>query len=419
MIRRLDIAIVGAGVAGLANAILLARSGHRIIVYERFATSRPVGSGLMIQPTGLAALERLGLRARLETLAHRIDRLHGVTATGKTIFDLTYGALGDGWHACGVHRAALHSVLWQCFEAADVALETGFDVVAIETASAGRSRLMATDGRKTPAFDLIIDSAGARSPLRSYVSDKPARPFIYGAVWATIPDTGIAPGALAQRYVDARIMIGHLPVGSLQEGGRPLAALFWSLKPDQHAMWRAGFPGWKDEVVALWPELEKAVETLASPEEFALANYMQFTADRVSHGNVVLTGDSAHCTSPQLGQGANHAMIDAVILADALAVSSDLPAALHLYTAARRRHIAFYQRASAIMTPFFQSDSKLHAMLRDMTFDRLKIIPYLHGEMLRTLAGLKTGLFTWADPAEIVNPLNPAQSPLATTPARA
>lgn len=79
MIRRFDIAIVGAGVAGLANAILLAQSGHRITVYERFATSRPVGSGLMIQPTGLAALERIGLRTSLEARGHRIERLHGVT----------------------------------------------------------------------------------------------------------------------------------------------------------------------------------------------------------------------------------------------------------------------------------------------------------------------------------------------------
>ena len=419
MIRRFDIAIVGAGVAGLANAILLAQSGHRITVYERFATSRPVGSGLMIQPTGLAALERIGLRTSLEARGHRIERLHGVTSKGRTIFDLAYAALGQGWHAVGVHRAALHAVLWQGFEAARVSLESNFDVAALETVSDGRSQLVARDGRRTPGFDLIIDSSGARSPLRTYVSGKTAKPFTYGAVWATIPDTGVAPGVLAQRYVDARIMIGHLPVGSLEEGGPPLAAFFWSLKPDQYAAWRDGFGNWKGDVLRLWPELEAAVGTLSDPADFTLASYVQFTAPQLFRGNIVLTGDSAHCTSPQLGQGANHAVIDAVILADALVTASDLTAALRLYADTRRRHVAFYQRASAVMTPFFQSDSKLYATLRDLTFDRLKIVSYLHGEMLRTLAGLKTGLFTSADPSEIVNPLQREPAAHAAAPARA
>ena len=73
MARAFDIAIIGAGIAGLAAATLLRRAGHRLVVYERFAASRPIGSGLMLQPTGLAALERLGLRGPVEALGARID----------------------------------------------------------------------------------------------------------------------------------------------------------------------------------------------------------------------------------------------------------------------------------------------------------------------------------------------------------
>jgi hypothetical protein len=58
----------------------------------------------------------------------------------------------------------------------------------------------------------------------------------------------------------------------------------------------------------------------------------------------------------------------------------------------------FYQWASAMMTPFFQSDSALLPLLRDGLFDRLRLIPYLRREMLRTLVGVKTGLFASADP---------------------
>lgn len=57
----LDIAIVGCGISGLAAALLLHRQGHRVTLYERLEALRPVGSGLMVQPTGLAVLAKLGL----------------------------------------------------------------------------------------------------------------------------------------------------------------------------------------------------------------------------------------------------------------------------------------------------------------------------------------------------------------------
>jgi 2-polyprenyl-6-methoxyphenol hydroxylase-like FAD-dependent oxidoreductase len=57
----LDIAVAGCGIAGLAAALLLHGRGHAVTLYERFGKPRPLGSGLMIQPTGLAVLEQLGL----------------------------------------------------------------------------------------------------------------------------------------------------------------------------------------------------------------------------------------------------------------------------------------------------------------------------------------------------------------------
>ena len=63
-----DIAIAGCGPAGLAAALLLHRQGHRVTLFERFDQPRPIGSGLMIQPSGLAVLDALGLAP--DILAH-------------------------------------------------------------------------------------------------------------------------------------------------------------------------------------------------------------------------------------------------------------------------------------------------------------------------------------------------------------
>src|ERR1700744_3685617 len=111
---------------------MLSRLGHKVVIHERFSESRPVGSGLMLQPTGLAALERLGLRSRMELLGHKIERLHGTTSTKKTIFNLAYSSLNPDWYAVAVHRAALHSVLWQGFEVSGAQFEPGFDIAGIE-----------------------------------------------------------------------------------------------------------------------------------------------------------------------------------------------------------------------------------------------------------------------------------------------
>jgi 2-polyprenyl-6-methoxyphenol hydroxylase-like FAD-dependent oxidoreductase len=409
MARFYDIAIVGAGIGGLATAIALGRAGHRIVLYERFPQSRPIGSGLMLQPTGLAALERLGLRAEIEALGARIDRLHGLNQRGALVFDLGYSELDPALYAIGVHRAALHHALWSAFASGAAAIETGWTIVDVATGADGRARLVDESARTSPAFDLVIDASGARSTLRRLASPAKARAFAYGAVWASVPDLAIAPAMLAQRYVAARIMIGHLPVGRTRADGDALAAFFWSLKPADYPAWRARFADWQTEVARLWPALEPVLAAFDGPDDLTLAAYMHFTARRPFRGPFALIGDAAHATSPQLGQGANSALLDALALADALEATGDITQALIYYARIRRRHVRFYQLASAAMTPFFQSDSRVLADLRDLAFHRMKIVPWLRREMLLTLAGLKTGLFTNASARALAGSMSRAR----------
>lgn len=110
----LDIAIAGAGPAGLAAALYLTRAGHRVTIFERFDQPQPVGSGLILQPTGLTVLADLGLLDDILALGSRIDRLHGADAkTGRTVLDVRYDARSGGRFGLAVHRAALFGVLFR------------------------------------------------------------------------------------------------------------------------------------------------------------------------------------------------------------------------------------------------------------------------------------------------------------------
>jgi len=359
-------------------------------VLERFAEPRPLGSGLMIQPPGLAALGRLGLRTALEALGHRITYLHGTTASGRTIFDLRYTDLDPTFYAVSVHRAALHRVLWDAFETSGATPHLGHEITS-------------PDDPLLAGADLVIDASGARSALRPFVSNRHPKPFAYGAVWASVPDIGISHETLTQRYVAARIMLGYLPVGLRAPNEQPMAALFWSLRAEHYPAWHNGFDAWRRDARALWPTLGPVLDGIDGPDAFTHATYLHFLESHPWRGNLLLTGDAAHTTSPQLGQGANQALIDAVVLADALTANDDLTQAFRLYARARRDHVRFYQYASLLLTSFFQSDSRVLPALRDAFFDPMKRVPHLHREMIRTLAGLKTGLFASKTPDRIVN----------------
>ncbi|WP_254621020.1 NAD(P)/FAD-dependent oxidoreductase [Sphingomonas sp. CL5.1] len=122
----LDIAIAGCGPGGLAAALLLKRDGHRVTVFERFETPRPIGSGLMLQPTGLAVLDRLRLADVALRSGARIDRLIGQAGiAGPVVLDVRYAALGRPTaFGIGIHRASLFALLHDAVMAAGVPIAT-------------------------------------------------------------------------------------------------------------------------------------------------------------------------------------------------------------------------------------------------------------------------------------------------------
>jgi 2-polyprenyl-6-methoxyphenol hydroxylase-like FAD-dependent oxidoreductase len=382
-----SVAVAGAGPTGLAAALMLARQGRRVVVHERFEAARPVGAGFMLQPTGLHVLDRLGLTAEVERHAQPLTRIFGREARrGRVVLDIRYGDLKAPRPSLGLHRATLFHVLHHACLAEGVTFETGREIV-----SASEGRLTSADGRVSAAFDLIIDATGARSPIAKALGAR-RQELGWSGLWGTVPWPGdpFDEGALEQVYRGASKMIGVLPCGSLPD--RPdqrLATFFWSLKGDDHPAWRADdLDPWKAEILSLWPEVATLLDAITHPDAMTLARYGHHTLIRPVADRLAVLGDAAHSTSPQLGQGVNMGLLDALALADALETRSNLYDALDAYAAARRWHVRLYQALSMVFTPFYQADGSVLPWIRDHILGKVARLPFAPRLLAATVSGL-------------------------------
>ncbi|MEZ5961535.1 MAG: NAD(P)/FAD-dependent oxidoreductase [Hyphomonadaceae bacterium] len=369
--KRLDIAIAGCGVAGLACAALLRRVGANVVIFDKLETPRPLGSGIILQPVGLRVLDDIGAGDAIRALGAPIKRLFGrAEPHGGVVLDVRYAARGkDAPCGLGIHRGALFQVLHDAALLAGAEIENSREVLGIRD-----RRLVFADG-VSASFDLIIDALGMRSPL----SGAPPSPLPFGALWASLDapvDVGFDGAALEQRYRQARKMVGVMPIGRLKGETREQVAFFWSLKHVDRAAWRAApIEAWKDEVLALWPQTSPLLGQIHSHDDLVFATYAHRTLRDPVSRECVHVGDSWHCASPQLGQGANMALLDALALARALETQSNLDAALGEYARLRSFHIGLYQLASWMFTPAYQSDNAVFAIVRDWIMSPLSRTP--------------------------------------------
>lgn len=369
-------AVVGCGVGGMAAALALARRGWEVTVLEAFAEPRPLGSGLLLQPTGLKALDLLGLGEAVWAKGAPIERLFGRTAQGRRVIDMRYADWRAGAQGLGVHRSSLFGALHVALAPAGVTLKTGVEVVAV--ADSARPRLRDAAGAEHGPFDLAVIADGSASRLRGVLNPRARAPvYPWGAVWGNASDPeGRFSGVLAQVYDRAEVMIGALPIGLGPDPAQgPLVSLFWSLPvARQDAFFAERLEDWRTRIGAYWPEVRPLFDQL-DHAGLSRAVYRDVSAGRWNHGACTLLGDAAHGTSPQLGQGANLALIDAVELAERLAEPRPVPVSLGRFQAERRRHTTLYQLLSRALTPLYQSSGRFWSAVRDWVYAPVSMWP--------------------------------------------
>jgi len=364
-----NFSIVGAGTAGLASAIFLARQGHRVTVYEAFDKSEPLGAGLLIQPSGQRILSQLGVFDELQSVSARVDALRGYRRR-VNVLNLEYKKFSAAAFGLGVHRAQLQRVLMAKAEAVGVTFRFDAPVTELDRDS-----------------NWIIAN-GTRSELRRHITTSYSnRAYPWGAFWL-ICDSDAWPykSTLIQKYGEPWHTAGVLPTGVNPQTGKTCYSIFWSIRSGDFPLYREnGLELLAIQLKKFWPEAHELFENSAHSNS-AVAEYADTRMQVHHNGNRVIIGDAAHSMSPQLGQGANLALIDAGVLANCLAEFREPVSAFAAYTNRRRRHLWCYRWTSRALTPLYQSRWPL-GLLRDAGTLTLGSLSPTRALMLKLLSG--------------------------------
>ncbi|MBP8236643.1 MAG: FAD-dependent monooxygenase [Pseudomonas sp.] len=406
--KGLPIAIVGAGTAGLATALFLARQGFSVRLLERVPVLQPVGAGVLLQPSGLAVLQQLGLFAECSGLGAAVSRLYGTSGNGRVILDTRYAHWQADSFGMGIHRSVLLTALLNAAQQAGVQIETGVHISRFSQ-HGSHVQLYRQDeqGVEQPfgEFAALVLADGVRSTLRGQMQVKQwLQPYPWGALWSIVPTPAPPQGEpdstdLRQWYRDCSQMFGIMPTGRThQQRDQALSSLFWSLPVAQFAAWReAGLAAWKTQVQQLaGSAAEPFLALIEHPEQLSQAVYADVRMQRWHDGRVIAIGDCAHAMSPQLGQGANMALVDAAALSASVAAQlvaheCDWSQVFTAYAHSRREHLRYYRQASRLLTPLFQSHSRSLGWLRDSVLLLARHNPLGRAHAVSTLVGGRSG----------------------------
>jgi salicylate hydroxylase len=346
-----NIAVIGAGIGGLAAALSLLQRGLDVDVYEQSPELGEIGAGIQISSNGTRVLYALGLEAALrgiEVLPARRHIRHW--STGETWDWFELGAATReryGTPHVMLHRADLHGML------ADAVRRLKSEAIhlnkrCVEVTQTEAAAVACFESGESVRAACVIGADGIHSNVRACLFG-PDRPEFTGVVaWrATVPMDRL-PSHLAQmvgtNWLGPRGHVLHYPVrrGELMNFISLIERDDWQIES-----WTIA--GTRDELAgdyAGWhPDVHAIIGHINTPFKWALM--VRPPMPQWSKGRVSLLGDACHPILPFLGQGGVMAIEDAYVIAACLKkYFADPAAAFARYEDIRRERTAVVVRKS-------------------------------------------------------------------------
>ncbi|MDX8202288.1 FAD-dependent urate hydroxylase HpxO [Acinetobacter pittii] len=338
----MNVVIIGAGMGGLTTGIALKKFGHQVRIFEQTEKILPVGAAISLWSNGVKCLNYLGLTDKIAKLGGQMDDLayvDGLTGDVMTQFSLLPLIEEVGQRPYPVARADLQNMLMDEFGRDQIYL--GKKMVSLED-KADYVEVHFADGSSTQA-DLLIGADGTHSLTRTYVLGQQVQRRYAGYVnWNGLVEISeeLAPAQQWTTYVGEGKRASLMPVAD----GKfyffldvPLPAGLDNNRDDYKKLLKQYFVDWCQPVQQLIERLDP--QKTNRVEIHDIEPFTQFYK-----GRVVILGDAAHSTTPDIGQGGCQAMEDAIYLARSLQINT-----LGLEDALRRYQNKRNERANELV----------------------------------------------------------------------
>jgi 6-hydroxynicotinate 3-monooxygenase len=357
-LKPLRVAIIGAGMGGLACAAALRKCGADVTIYEQASAFTRIGAGIQMTPNAVKALRGLGLEDKLRAVGFVASKgLNRASDDGRITNEVELGARIV--EQCGaplitLHRGDLHSILLSSVEPGII--QRGKRLLRYDQ-HADRVELSFEDGSNADA-DLLVAADGVHSVVREQMLGKEAPRFTGRVAYRTT----FAASLLGDLSIDERCKWWgpdrHIVIYYITRKRDEVYFVTSTPEPDFNVeSWSTigDLAALREAYRDFHPTVRGVLEACPQAHKWALV--MRNPLPRWHDGRVVLLGDACHPMTPYMAQGAASAIEDAVILARCLARREHgLEASLQCYFATR------HPRASAI-----QQGSAENTWMRDKT----------------------------------------------------
>lgn len=349
----MEIAIIGAGIAGLTAALSLHQAGFRPVVFEAVGRMAPLGVGINVLPHAMREFTELGLLDDLKRAGVEIDELVYLTKFGRPIWQEPRGlAAGYNWPQIAVHRGELQMLLLRktLERLGQDAVRFGHTLSDLQTDASGATAhfMDRATGRSLGDHraDVLVAADGIHSAVRRKFYPGEGMPkWNHVTLWRSTSRTGkvldgrsmLWAGHARQKFVAYPIQYDPDTGDTLlnwicdikREDGETPAKEDWNKRGDR-AEFLPKFEGWR------WPGVDVPSLVEASSDIFEFPMVDRDPLPRWTFGRTTLLGDAAHPMYPIGSNGATQGVIDARVFSYHLATAPSIDDALERYEGDRR-----------------------------------------------------------------------------------
>lgn len=356
--------IIGAGIGGLSTAIAMQMRDINVKVFEAATSLNPVGAGILVPPNAMTILDRYNLAQQVRDGGCPIESLVILDSEGKRISKTPahYSKTGIVYQTIAIHRGTLQKILLSA-----LAPDTVFTDKQCLAVSSGVNGAEATfrDGTKVYG-EFLVGADGIHSRVReSIFPDSPLR-YSGQTCWRGVSNMTLPPKWLMQltEVWGTGLRFGFVPIAAAQ--------VYWYATKREGAGGIDDPTNIKQQLFDLYGEFLDPVGEIISQ-----TNPSSIIRDDISDlapltswfsNSAILTGDAAHASTPNLGQGGAQAIEDSWVLAEKIASCETLQNAFEKFQASRFAKVNKIVRVSWQIGQATNLSNKMACEIRNTLF---------------------------------------------------